>query len=136
MRLICYAVLFSIITFVSGCSNPEQIIRVGEPTVGESDTEREYTIEGCALTHEIQDEDVVNEIKGIIEQIDSVDQPDIIISEPPEVFFELFEPDNFVAIFRYYLWYRAEGGAILEDSNGNYFSVDKEQAENLKEALE
>ncbi|MGB6407083.1 MAG: hypothetical protein WBF39_06370 [Planococcus donghaensis] len=134
-RLHVLALLLVSIIF-AGCSSQGEIIRVGEPTVEDTDNEIEVVIKGHEITNEISDESNIEEVKKVVDQIDSIERPDRTVSEPPETFFELYESDNSVSVFQYYLWMQPDGGAILMDSSENFFEVDAENTTTLKEALE
>lgn len=125
LTLLCLFIL------VSGCSSPSEVIRVAEPLTQKSDDSPGYIIEGHTHLKEIKNENEIKEIKEIIGNSKNINEPTDIISAPPSVFFELYEPENSVSIFRYFLWHESGKGAVIMDSEGIYFELNKEQTKTL-----
>lgn len=86
MRPLHVLALLLVSIIFAGCSSQGEVIRVGEPTVEDADNEQEVVIKGHEITNEITDESNIEEVKKVVDQIDSIERPDRTLSEPPETF--------------------------------------------------
>ncbi|MEC3884972.1 hypothetical protein VKA52_14645 [Halobacillus sp. HZG1] len=130
-----FVLLIGCLIGMNGCSSPDQIIRVGQPSTENSENEKGYSIQGSSITQEIKDEEKVNRVKVIFESFKSIEEPTDITFRKPNVFFEVYEPNNSVSVHQAYLWYKAEGGAVTsKTTNENeYYEITAEQASTLKD---
>lgn len=131
MRYLYQLIFLCLLVLVSGCSSPSEIIRIGEPSTQKTDNHPGYIIEGHNNLKEIKNEVDIKEIKRIIETSKKINEPVDVISNPPSVFLELFEPDKSVSLFSYYLWRQSDAGAVIMNSEGVYFEIDEEQTKIL-----
>ncbi|WP_082232749.1 hypothetical protein [Halobacillus massiliensis] len=124
-----------IVLVISGCDSQPEAVRAGDPVIEETEENGEYTIEGHEIYKEIVTQEEIKQVKILIDQFESMNKSPEKVSAPPDLFFELYEPENSVSIHQFYVWTNTKGRATVRNSDGDYYRVNEEDTETLLELL-
>ncbi|WP_406945956.1 hypothetical protein ACJA3J_07970 [Halobacillus sp. SY10] len=105
--------------------------------VGTLDSDEEGS--GVNMDQEISDSKTIVKIEDVVGNAKKIEKPQDGTKEDPDVFFIITKSvgdkrDN--PGEKRFVWYQEDGGAVLTDGSGEYYTINSSQAKELKEALD
>jgi hypothetical protein len=121
--------LLILVTFLTlfGCT-PDEVLKVGSLIQDEDVVKVE-------VESEITDKKVIEEVRGIIDQLEAIQDPEDLEKEPSTIVtFE--KPKEKISLIWASIWYASDGTALVKrGTNNDYCFLSKEKTEELKKVL-